>query len=745
MPGEFVEQLLARAPVLTFVKDLRGRYLYVNEAWLAFCNTTTEATLGRTDYELFPREIADGFVRNDRQVIETGQVVTADEDAPGPDGLRTGHSTKVPLFDAQGRLAAVGGIVFDVTQRVRAQRDLERSERRYRELLEHSPEAYVVLDIGQGRFVEANENALRFFRLTREQVLRVGPEQLSPAIQADGRPTAVAARTYVEEALRGGAPVFDFLHQAGDGELLPCRIWLARVDLASGVGVRASILDMREAERVRSMLERTRALVDAVQDALPQMIAIFDLERREVLHCNRTYADQLLGGQASVPWDEGRELCEQACSEQRARQELRLRVSDGRLRTIDLEISVFQRDAAGQPTQLLLVASDVSEQRALEEELRRTRRLESLGRLAGGVAHDFNNLLTVILGSADFLEPIVSGNAGALADLEALRNAGLQAQRLTGQLLAFAKAEGGQASLLGIDGLLEASAPLLARVLGEDMQLGLELSAADAHVRMDKGQLEQVLMNLTVNARDAMRSGGSLIIGTRKLDATPPAQRLPGLPPGHYVELIVRDTGEGIASDVLDKVFEPFFSTKSPGKGTGLGLSTVHAAVQRAGGQVSIKSSLGHGTSVHVRLPLASAQRAEVGTLAHERHSARSARILIVEDDPAVRAVAARALTASGYDVTSAEDPLSALAQIATGLRPDAVVSDMVMPGMSGLEFVERLHAQHASVPVLLVSGYAEDVLRARGLELGDLNLMPKPIQPRQLVERVSALLDSRG
>ncbi|HEY6727967.1 MAG TPA: PAS domain-containing protein [Polyangiaceae bacterium] len=738
---QYIQELIGKAPVLAFAKDVEGRYVYVNDAYLVFCGFEREAVLGSTDYDLFPPEIAEVFVKNDRLVLETGQTIDTEDLAPSRSELRVGHCTKFALRDDSGSITAIGGIVIDITERHAARTALERSEARYRQLVEHSPDAYCVLAPDTGKFIHVNDNACALFKLSREHLLQVGPKDLSPPTQADGRTTEESSRGYIGEALAGQNPVFDWIHIAGDGELLPCRIWLARVDLEFGPGVRASILDLREIERVRSTLERTRAQLDAVQDALPQLVLVFDPIRRSVIHANRTY--RLLLGEPPVVelWEVARAACERALSDGTGRQELQLTTALGQHRTIELAVSVFHRDDDGNATRLLLVGSDVTDQRELDAELRQARRLESLGRLAGGVAHDFNNLLTVILGSAEFLEPVLESDETARKDLGALRDAALQAKALTSQLLTFARADEGHAAPLEVDAVVSASLRMLERLLGPNVQSEVRLEAPDRTVLIDAGQLQQIIVNLAVNARDAMPKGGRLVIATRVVQLTPGHGLLGTLAAGEYVELTFEDTGSGMSPEVAEKAFEPFFTTKQRGDGTGLGLSTVFGILQRAKGRVVLESRPERGTTVRLWLPVQGQLTTSQQPPPKVRAASSGARVLLVEDDASVCAVSVRALRAAGYHVTTAETPARALALAEANGTFDLIVSDVVMPAMSGFDLAEKLLARMGSVPILFVSGYAEQALQERGLQGADVELLRKPFSPAELIERVNGLM----
>ncbi len=742
----YLLELMDRSPVLCFVKDREGKYLYVNRAWLELAGLGREQVLGRTDHEVFQRASADEFVENDRLVLATGRTLEVEEHLQLDGRECIGHSLKFALRDAQGQVSGIGGLVIDVTERHEARRALAQSEERYRELLDHSPEAYVVLDVDSNRFVDANDNACRLFKLSREELLRMGPLELSPPTQADGQDSAQVARTLLDQVLAGSWPVFDWLHRASDGELLPCRIWLSKVTHQGRTAVRASMLDMRETERVRTALARTRAQLKAVQDALPQLVVVFEPAGQALVHCNRKYRELVGTPPAPQLWQLAHEAYERAMRGETGRQELELTTVAGKNRTIEVEVSVFQRDEAGSPALLLLVGSDVTEQREIEAQLLQSRKLESLGRLAGGVAHDFNNLLTVILGSTDFLRPVLEGNDSALADLASLAAAAEKARTLTQQLLTFARVESGRVEAVVVDQALGHSLAMLERLLGEDVALETTLQASDAVVKIDRGQLDQIVVNLAVNARDAMSRGGRLRISTRLLALAAEQGALHALRQGRYVELSFEDTGNGMSADVSERAFEPFFTTKPRGKGTGLGLSTVHGIVAAARGHITLDSRLGQGTRVAILFPVESGPVNASASTATSRvpvardsalRSRRRRRLLLVEDHDAVRAVNARALRAAGHVVVEAEGPRRALDIAERGEKFDLLVSDVVMPEMSGLELAQHLMRLLGAIDVLFVSGYAEDALAERGLSVADVNLLRKPFTAAMLVQRV--------
>jgi PAS domain S-box-containing protein len=396
-----------------------------------------------------------------------------------------------------------------------------------------------------------------------------------------------------------------------------------------------------------------------------------------------------------------------------------------------------------------------AERERIQRRLRRSERLESLGQLVGGVAHDFNNLLSVIHGYADFTAEQVSALADqderlrpALEDIEQVRLAAQKATRLTRQLLTFARHDVVRPEVIDLNEAVSSAGELLRRTLGEHIELVITTEPGLGRVKADRGQLEQVLVNLAVNARDAMPGGGRLTVDTRDVDVDPAiAESRPGLPPGRYVRLRVADTGSGMDSATLERVFEPFFTTKAKGHGTGLGLATVYGIVTQAGGTIDIYSEVGLGTTVSVLLPAtdqdagpeapAAAPGADV--------SGRGETILLVEDEESLREMTRRMLAGNGYLVfaaSSAEDAVRVAAEPEREI--DLLLTDMVMPGMLGPEVAARVRAVHPAVPVLFMSGYAQPILDAQGLAGRDFDLVEKPFTEAILLARVRQAIGVR-
>lgn len=395
---------------------------------------------------------------------------------------------------------------------------------------------------------------------------------------------------------------------------------------------------------------------------------------------------------------------------------------------------------------------DMAERQELEEQLRQSQKMEAVGQLAGGIAHDFNNLLTVIHGYTDFALDHLEPSHPSQEYLAEIRRAGERAETLTRQLLAFSRQQMLDPRVLNLNDIISDTKKLLERLIGENIDLTTSLDPAVGLVRVDSVQIEQLLLNLAVNARDAMPRGGRLTISTGTFRWEPGDRRdyLEWLP-GDYVELRVEDTGCGMTKEILSRVFEPFFTTKRLGKGTGLGLATVHGIVKQLRGQITVSSQPGIGSTFRVYFPVAleeeecvspglpAASEEPLGTGLPTGHES----ILLAEDEESVRNLARQVLLGCGYQVHEAANGEEALRWMETRTEPiHLLVSDIVMPQVDGYELAKRIKERHPECKVLLISGYAMDWDRIRSDRNVDFSFLPKPFTPTVLAQEVRHVLD---
>jgi signal transduction histidine kinase/CheY-like chemotaxis protein len=404
-------------------------------------------------------------------------------------------------------------------------------------------------------------------------------------------------------------------------------------------------------------------------------------------------------------------------------------------------------DERGEPVRMLGVMQDITERKRLESQFLQAQKMEGIGRLAGGVAHDFNNLLTAVLGYIEMAGTKLSRDNPAHDYFSSIRHAAERGAALTRQLLAFARRQITEPRVVDLNALVLSMQDLLRRVIGEDVELRIVTARDLGSVRLDPAQFEQVLMNLVINARDAMPNGGVLTIESRDVDLDEHyARQHQGVAPGHYVMLAVSDTGMGMTEDVSRHLFEPFFTTKPPGKGTGLGLATCYGIVKQNGGHIWVYSEYGRGSTFKIFLP----RTGEPALAEHPSDSVQGSlagheTVLVVEDEPLVRAISVESLEMLGYRVLQAGNGEEAL-EVARGYSGTIhiVVSDVVMPAMGGPALVQRLRLERPHVKVLFVSGYTDDAIVRQGVLEPGVEFLQKPFSLAALGRRIREILGAR-
>ena len=426
------------------------------------------------------------------------------------------------------------------------------------------------------------------------------------------------------------------------------------------------------------------------------------------------------------------------------RLEYRIRHRDGSVRWLEDEI-VPVTNEVGVVERLDGIARDITDRRKLEEQFRQAQKMEAVGRLAGGVAHDFNNLLTVITSYVDLIMDDLPPDDSRRQDLGEVAKAATTAAGLTRQLLAFSRQQVLEPRVLDLNGVVAAAGKLLKRLIGDDVALATVLAPDLGRVRADPGQVEQVLMNLAVNARDAMPDGGQLTIETAntRLDATYTMEHAP-VDSGPYVQLSVSDTGSGIDAETQRRMFEPFFTTKEVGKGTGLGLATVYGIVKQSGGFIWVYSEPGHGATFKIYLPsIDEAREADERRGGAPPSLKGTETVMLVEDADPLRAVSQRILERHGYTVIDAPNGRVALekARANPGVI-DLLMTDAVMPGMSGRQLAEQLQELRPDLKVLFVSGYTDDAVIRHGILTPGMAFLQKPFSPEMLARKVREVLD---
>ncbi len=422
-----------------------------------------------------------------------------------------------------------------------------------------------------------------------------------------------------------------------------------------------------------------------------------------------------------------------------------LRRVDGTLLSV-VENAVGRFDDRGELVEIHGHVVDETERRKAEAQLRQAQKMEAVGRLAGGVAHDFNNLLGVITGYCDLLQRQMGFQHPGQGRLEQIRRAADRAAGLTRQLLAFSRKQVLEPKVLDLAAVVGDVEKMLRRLIGEDIELVTHAGPGLGGVLADPGQIEQVIVNLAINARDAMSAGGRLTIETANVDLDESYARTnPGASPGPHVMLAVSDTGDGMEAPTLARIFEPFFSTKEQGRGTGLGLATVYGIVKQSGGYISVHSEPARGSSFKVYLPRiqASPEPRSPGRATGEPAPGGTETILLVEDECALRLLVREILEAAGYSVLSAASPEEALSAAQSQSRPiHALLTDVVLQRLSGRDLADRITALHPEIGVLYMSGYTHEVIDHHGVLEPGVNFIPKPFTADAVLRRLRGVLD---
>jgi two-component system cell cycle sensor histidine kinase/response regulator CckA len=477
-----------------------------------------------------------------------------------------------------------------------------------------------------------------------------------------------------------------------------------------------------------------------VNQALSRIVGYTEGELLESTYASLTHPEELDADQCVLA-----QIVDETLGHSQA--ERRYRHKDGHFVWVLRSVALV-RDSVDEPLYFIVQVQDISGQKEAEEQLRQAQKMQAIGQLAGGVAHDFNNLLTVIAGYADCLGEEMTPDDARQELVAGIGEAVARAAMLTQQLLLFSRKAVVKPEVVNPNDLVRATLKMLERLIGEDVTLTSILSPAAPSVRVDPRQIEQVIMNLAINARDAMPQGGRLTIETNlvHLEAGRGAPRPPGVQ-GPCLELTVSDTGVGMSSHVRAHLFEPFFTTKGPGKGTGLGLAAVYGVVEQGGGFLSVESEVGSGSSFHIFLPAVAADRARSVPPDGPLSSPRGLEVvLVVEDEDAVRRVACTALKRYGFVVLEARSGPEAI-QVFEGHpgRIDVLLTDVVMPGMNGRQLAEVLRSRSPGLKVLFMSGYNDDAVIRHGISDATEELLQKPFTPRVLAKKLRDVLDGSG
>jgi PAS domain S-box-containing protein len=740
------------------ITDAQGAILWVNAAFIRMTGYSSAEAIGQSLRLLKSGEHPPAFYQELWSTIASGKSWTGEMTNRRKDGsVYVEEQTITPVLDAAGNPAYFIAVKQDRTLRRRADDALRRSEERYRFLAENISDVIGLYNLGMNAvYVSPSVQQLRGYTPdeviaqtlmdhlapgSRDLAVRVFKEEME--IERSGHGDPARSRTLeVEMLCKDGTTVWT-----------ESKLTAARDSSGSLTGFIAVSRDITERRRVEEALRNTSETLRTLIDASVLAIVALDRDARVTLWNNA--ATRLFGWSAqevlglplpSIPeerraeFDEGRV---RGRAGEGVTYETQRRRKDGSLVDV-LRSSAAIFDPQGALVGSMVIFVDITERKRLEEQLRQAVKMEGIGRLAGGIAHDFNNLLTVIGGRSYLLLSQLPAGHAMRHHLLLIQQTGDRAAALTRQLLAFSRKQTLAPTVIHINEVVSGMRTLLERMLGEDVDLLMDLDPSLGHVTADPGQLEQVILNMAVNARDAMPEGGRLTLETRHVDVDPTDARQEVEPaPGPYEVLSISDTGVGMDAATGARVFEPFFTTKAVGKGTGLGLATAYGIIKQSGGHITVHSEPGNGTIFRIYLPRT--ESSESASLAVEETAARRGTegVLLAEDDVNLRVLARDILAGEGYTVLESRDVEDALhiAEHQDGTI-HLLLTDVVMPHMSGRALAHAVKRFRPDVKVLYMSGYTDDAISHHGVLDPGTALLQKPFSPAALARKVREVLD---
>ncbi|MBN2627458.1 MAG: PAS domain-containing protein, partial [Spirochaetales bacterium] len=747
----FLSNVFESIPLMVFIKEAETlKFLRFNKTWENLLGYPQDAFIGRDDYDTFSREEADHFRAVDREVMATGKMADVEQetvrDSMGRE--RIFHTRKVPIYDNEGNPRYLFGISEDITEKINTENELKKTRIWLDAFMDSIDDGFLIFD-QEARIVLINNTILsyQFDGWDRERLSGMRIEELLAAIPPFHSPRyGDDFFSLYRKVLETGEPVESELSQTGDGVTSWFHTRLFKVQKGFAI-VSRNITEQKTAE---DNIGKTNDRLNSFMNSASNLMGLFDRGGKLVLANNtaREYLD-LSDGDSLPDLDltgfalrlgDGGEILENCRRVTELGEpvyfESRNRVNN---RSLWLSFRLFPSDGG-----IGFIISDISEMKLLEEQLLQVQKIESIGRLAGGVAHDFNNMLSIIMGYTEIALAQTGEDEEIHEHLSQIMKASRRSARLTSQLLAFARKQNIKPMLLNLNSSLTAMLKILQSLIGEQIELRWEPEEELYSVELDPAQVDQIIANLCVNARDAIEGRGVITIKTENVSLDPFYCALHSeCRSGRHAVLSVSDTGCGMDEETRKKIFEPFFTTKEVGKGTGLGLSTVYGIVKQNNGFVEVFSRPGMGTTMRVYFPAKEgiAQPIAPGTATPVRGGNET--ILIVEDEMMILSMAESMLSSCGYRILTASSPEDALERGKDETtKLDLIISDVVMPGMNGRELLERLVPYQPSAQCLFMSGYTADIITRQELMAGDVHFLQKPFTLQSLTMKVREVLD---
>lgn len=740
--------LVENSSDLICTHDLEGRLISVNEAPARILGYQPDELIKKPMREFLPPEFRDQFDEYLARIRRDGY-------AEGLLAVQTRRGER-RVWRYKNTLRTVGvskpivrGVATDITDLKKAERALKLSEEKFSKAFQASPVAMSIATPGEGRFIEVNNSFVKQSGYCREELIGRTDVELGM-----WREPALREHILQEMQIKGRLRGLEMKFRTKTGNVLDARFSAEPIELESGPCVLTVAEDITERKSTEEALRRSEADYRSLFEGVPHGVfratpegqfLVVNPSLVKMLHFT-SQADLLAANLVTDIFADAadHELAMNECCERERFEnvELRWKRRDGEP-LIVLASGRLVRNGGGAPAYCEFMVEDITQRRALEEQLRQSQKMDAIALLANGISHDFNTLLTGMLGHGELLLMSPNLHEHERRKVEAIVYAAIQARAVTQQLLAFARSQSLKPMVVNLNSAISDLIDFLKRMLGPSIDLFADLQMDLGNVEVDPTQLTQVLMNLVTNARDAMPHGGKLTIETFSVDIAQGDMRLPGIKPGRYVGLAISDTGVGMDAKVQARIFEPFFTTKREGKGIGLGLAMVHGIIEQNGGHIRVTSRLGEGTTFKIFLPLTEAGLAEANPPQRERIGAFGCEtILVVDDNDLVRRLTIDFLGLHGYEVLSARGGNDAI-QIAMKHHGPIhlLVTDIVMPMMSGPLLSKRLSALHPETKVLYMTAYA-DLMDFADLGIGNHSeLLRKPFMQHELMSKVRYIL----
>ncbi|HUV36740.1 MAG TPA: PAS domain S-box protein [Patescibacteria group bacterium] len=734
-----------------FVLDYEGYFLELNETACLRLGYTREELLHMTPQEIDTPEFAqtvssriDEIRRRGQTVFETAHVTK--------DGAVIPIELNARMIEFEGK-PAILSIARDITERKRAEQALRESEEKYSKLFHQSNDAIFIHDL-EGNIIDVNQRVIDYLGYGRDEILALNVRNLHP-------PEALErSKEALESVAREGHTSFEIDFRKKNGEIFPAEISASRFEIGERKVIQGIARDLTDRRVAEKALRESQELYETLVHTSPEAITTADLAG------NITYVSPntlVLHGYERAEELLGKNALELIAPEEhdRAVKNIQRTLKSGSVRDVEYTLvrkdgsrftgelnAALVKDGSGKPIFFIATIRDVTGRKRMEEQLRQSQKMEALGALAGGIAHDFNNLLIPVIGYTDLLALKLKDHDPLLMRyIDEIKKTAERATTLTKQLLTLGRRQMLKMIVLDLNALVSNLEDLLRRLMGEDIEFSLNLEQGLMPVTADPNQIELIIINLVVNACDAMPGGGTLTIQTENVSISrKTADTLQEIEPGDYVRLTVKDTGVGMDGLTRERIFEPFFTTKEAGQGTGLGLATVYGSVKQHDGWIDIHSKRGKGSSFMIYFP--ASLRIVKDRVERERQTynirGNNERILLVEDDSAVRELTADILSNNGYTILEARNGAEALEIAAREERKiDVVFSDVVLPGRSGIQLIEELLSRDPDLKVILSSGYAApksqwDLIQEKGYRF-----IQKPYKMVDLLKAIKEVCDS--